>query len=61
LNARLLRPAGMCELSDMESVTLELDEETLAELDEIAFKQHRDNREAAIRDLLDEWLTEREE
>ncbi len=51
----------MCELSDMESVTLELDEETLAELDEIAFKQHRDNREAAIRDLLDEWLTEREE
>ncbi|MFB6074102.1 MAG: ribbon-helix-helix protein, CopG family [Haloarculaceae archaeon] len=51
----------MNELSDMEAVTIELDEETLAALDEKAFKEHRDNREAAVRDLLDEWLKDREE
>ncbi|UPV74710.1 ribbon-helix-helix protein, CopG family [Halorussus limi] len=41
---------------DMESVTLELDEEELDRIDDIAFADHRDNREAAIRELLDEWL-----
>ncbi|WP_135852898.1 ribbon-helix-helix protein, CopG family [Halorussus salinus] len=46
---------------DMESVTLELSEEELDEIDDIAFADHRDNREAAIRELLDRWLKEREE
>ncbi|WP_137285162.1 ribbon-helix-helix protein, CopG family [Halorussus salinisoli] len=46
---------------DMESVTLELDEEELERIDDIAFADHRDNREAAIRELLDRWLKEREE
>ncbi|PSP55456.1 ribbon-helix-helix protein, CopG family [Halobacteriales archaeon QS_1_67_19] len=46
---------------DMEEVTLELSEAELAEIDEIAFADHQDNREAAIRELLDEWLKEREE
>ena len=44
---------------DMEAVTLELDEEELDRIDDIAFADHRDNREAAIRELLDEWLKER--
>ncbi|WP_435066583.1 ribbon-helix-helix protein, CopG family [Haloplanus sp. C73] len=48
-------------LSEMETVTVELDAETLAEVDDIAFADHRDNRDAAIRDLLDEWLKSREE
>jgi metal-responsive CopG/Arc/MetJ family transcriptional regulator len=46
---------------DMESVTLELDEEELDRIDDIAFADHRDNREAAIRELLDTWLKEREQ
>lgn len=41
---------------DMESVTVEFDEETIAAVDEKAFADHRDNRQAAIRDLLDTWL-----
>ncbi|MFC7079941.1 ribbon-helix-helix protein, CopG family [Halorussus caseinilyticus] len=44
---------------DMESVTLELGEEELEEIDDIAFADHRDNREAAIRELLDRWLKQR--
>lgn len=44
---------------DMESVTVAFEAEELDELDDIAFKHHRDNREAAIRDLLDRWLEER--
>ncbi|MFB6108981.1 MAG: ribbon-helix-helix protein, CopG family [Haloplanus sp.] len=44
---------------DMETVTVEFDEETLAALDDVAFADHRDNREAAIRDLLDEWVKAR--
>lgn len=40
----------------LETVTIEFDEETLAAIDEKAFADHRDNREAAIRELLDEWL-----
>ena len=48
-------------LLDMDEVTLELTDEELAEIDEIAFQDHRDNREAAIRELLDEWLKQREE
>jgi len=51
----------MEELIDAESVTVEFDEETLAAIDEKAFREHRDNREAAIRDLLDEWLKGRGE
>ncbi|MBO4247381.1 ribbon-helix-helix protein, CopG family [Halomicrobium sp. IBSBa] len=45
---------------DLEAVELELDEELLDAIDEKAFAEHRDNREAAIRDLLDEWLKERD-
>jgi len=45
---------------DMESITLELSEEELERIDDIAFADHRDNREAAIRELLDTWLKERE-
>jgi len=44
---------------DMESVTLELSEEELDHVDDIAFADHRDNREAAIRELLDRWLKQR--
>ena len=43
-------------LSDMETVTIELTEAELEAVDDIAFKDHRENREAAIRDLLQEWL-----
>jgi hypothetical protein len=39
-----------------ETVTLELEAAELERIDEIAFRDHRDNREAAIRTLLDEWL-----
>ena len=45
---------------DMESVTLELGEEELERIDDIAFADHRDNREAAIRELLDQWLKQTE-
>ena len=48
-------------LSDMPEVTLELSEEEVEALDEKAFADHRENREAAIRSLLAEWLDEREE
>lgn len=41
---------------EFESVTIEFDEETIEALDEKAFADHRDNRAAAIRDCLDEWL-----
>lgn len=44
---------------DLESVTVAFDEETIKALDEKAFADHRDNREAAIRDCLDEWLKRR--
>jgi metal-responsive CopG/Arc/MetJ family transcriptional regulator len=51
----------MDELSlDLEAVELELDEELLDAVDEKAFADHRDNRDAAIRDLLDEWLKQQE-
>lgn len=46
---------------DMESVTVEFEAEELAEIDDIAFKNHRDNREAAVRTLLDEWLKTHDE
>jgi hypothetical protein len=39
-----------------EEVTIELDAEELELVDDIAFSNHRDNRDAAIRTLLDEWL-----
>jgi metal-responsive CopG/Arc/MetJ family transcriptional regulator len=45
---------------DLEEVELELDEALLEAVDEKAFEDHRDNREAAVRDLLDEWLKERD-
>ncbi|MFB6195470.1 MAG: ribbon-helix-helix protein, CopG family [Haloplanus sp.] len=48
-------------LAEMETVTVELDEETLDEIDDIAFADHRDNRAAAIRTLLDEWLKTRDD
>jgi len=45
---------------DLEEVELEMDEALLEAVDEKAFADHRDNREAAIRDLLDEWLKTRD-
>mgnify|MGYP000185737892 CR=1 FL=1 len=52
---------GLLGLDDLDAVTLELDEETVDALDDVAFADHRGNRDAAIRSLLDEWLKEREE
>ncbi|MFB6161095.1 MAG: ribbon-helix-helix protein, CopG family [Haloferacaceae archaeon] len=49
------------EFLDMETVAVELEPETLEAVDELAFADHRDNRGAAIRDLLDEWLKRRDE
>jgi len=46
---------------DLEEVELELDEELLEAVDQKAFADHRDNREAALRELLDEWLKRRDE
>jgi metal-responsive CopG/Arc/MetJ family transcriptional regulator len=46
---------------DLQSVTVEFEKETLEAIDEKAFADHRDNREAAVRDLLDEWLKTRKE
>jgi len=48
-------------VDDMERVAVDLEEEVLDAVDKKAFKDHRENREAAIRDLLDEWLKERDE
>jgi Arc/MetJ-type ribon-helix-helix transcriptional regulator len=45
---------------DMEEVTVEFEEEVLEDIDRKAFRDHRDNRAAAIRDLLDEWLKSRD-
>jgi metal-responsive CopG/Arc/MetJ family transcriptional regulator len=45
---------------DMEAVTIEFDEETLEALDDVAFTEHRGNRDAAIRECLDRWLKSRE-
>ncbi len=39
-----------------EEVTVEFTEEVIESLDEKAFVYHRDNRAAAIRDCLDEWI-----
>ena len=46
---------------DLEAIDVELDEELLEAVDEKAFADHRDNRDAAIRDLLDEWLKRKDE
>jgi metal-responsive CopG/Arc/MetJ family transcriptional regulator len=46
---------------DMDEVTIELSEAELEAVDEIAFEDHRGNREAAIRELLDEWIKSRDE
>ena len=46
---------------DMEEVTIEFEAEELERIDDIAFADHRENREAAIRSLLDAWLKERDE
>ena len=46
---------------DMDEVTIELSESELEEIDDMAFKQHRGNREAAIRELLDQWIKSGEE
>jgi Arc/MetJ-type ribon-helix-helix transcriptional regulator len=45
---------------DMDRVTLELDDETVEAIDDIAWEDHRDNRDAAIRELLDRWLRSRD-
>jgi hypothetical protein len=49
------------ETLDLESVTVAFDEETIEAIDEKAFADHRDNREAAIRDLVDQWLKTRDQ
>ncbi len=46
-------------LSDMESVTIELEEDEIEALDDIAFRDHRDNQGAAARSLLSDWLQQR--
>lgn len=46
-------------LADMDAVTIELEDEELEAIDDLAFRDHRDNREAAIRELLDRWLRAR--
>ena len=46
---------------NLEEVDVELDEELLEAVDEKAFADHRDNRDAAVRDLLDEWLKQKDE
>ncbi len=46
---------------DMTEVTVEFDEEALEQVDELAFRDHREHREAAVRELLDRWLKERAE
>jgi metal-responsive CopG/Arc/MetJ family transcriptional regulator len=46
---------------DLEEVELEMDEVLLEEVDEKAFADHRDSRDAAIRDLLDDWLKTRDD
>lgn len=46
---------------DMEAVEVELDEETIEALDDVAFTDHRGNRDAAIRECLDRWLKTRED
>ena len=45
---------------DMDEVTIELEEGELEEIDKLAFENHRDNRDAAIRELLDQWLKQRD-
>jgi hypothetical protein len=45
----------------MDEVEVELEAETLEMLEEKAFRDHRDNREAAVRDLLDDWLKARDD
>ena len=45
---------------DLEEVDIEMDEALLEAVDDKAFADHRDNRDAAIRDLLDEWLKEQD-
>lgn len=46
---------------DMTTVTVEFDEAVLEEVDELAFQDHRGHREAAVRELLDQWLQEQDE
>ncbi len=46
---------------DLEELDIELSEALLEAVDEKAFADHRDNRDAAIRDLLDEWLKQHHE
>jgi len=45
---------------DLEEVDVELDEALLEAVDDKAFADHRDNRDAAVRDLLDEWLKQQD-
>lgn len=43
----------------MDEVSIELTSEELEQIDELAFKEHRGNRDAAIRELLDHWIKDR--
>jgi metal-responsive CopG/Arc/MetJ family transcriptional regulator len=54
--AREGRPMMIERVDDMEQVSIELDEDVLEAVDKKAFKDHRENREAALRSLLNDWL-----
>ena len=45
---------------DLEEVDVELDEALLEAVDDKAFADHRDNRDAAVRDLLVERLKQQD-
>ena len=45
---------------EYDDVTVGFDSEILDAIDEKAFVEHRGNRDAAIRDLLDEWIKNHE-
>lgn len=42
----------------MERVTITFDEETKESLERLAEREHAGNRDVAVRELIDEWLTQ---
>jgi len=47
-------------VEDMEQIAIQLDDDVLDAVDKKAFKDHRENREAALRSLLNDWLQKRD-
>lgn len=45
----------------MQDVEVALESETLSELDELAAEQYDGDRDAAVRDLLSDWVVHRDE